>query len=189
MRRVILIGVTMLAASSAATVADAGEPSLNVLLAGGSEMNAIMIELSPDGQDYVIDSIATLEVGGDVCWHPGGNQNELVCEAAPIASFEVNTDGGDDSVVLGRNVPVPATLRGGPGNDRLIGGAGADKLLGGPGNDVLIGRAGADWLYGGPGDDRLLGGSGNDQLRGGAGLDTLLGGAGHNDIVPRASAY
>ena len=182
MKKTILTAMAILAACGA-SVAHAGERSLNVLLTGGMEANAISIALSLDGHSYVIDSSAPLEVGGSVCSHPQGNPNEIVCEASTIAGFEVNSGGGDDSVVLAREVPVPVTLRGGPGNDRLVGGAGDDKLIGGPGDDVLVGRAGADWIYGGLGDDRLVGCSGDDLLRGGPGQNVYLGGSGNNDIA------
>jgi RTX calcium-binding nonapeptide repeat (4 copies) len=178
MKRAILMAVAMLVAS-AATSARAAEP-LTVLLAGGAEESAIVIALSPDGRSYVIDSVAPLEVGGDVCAHPEGQPNELVCEAAPIGGFEVNAGAGDDDVSVAREVPIPVTLRGGPGQDRLVGGGGDDKLVGAIGNDVLIGRAGADSLFGGPGSDRLVGCSGNDLLHGDSGTDALLGGSGRN---------
>jgi hypothetical protein len=181
MKRAILIAITVLAASFAA-VADAGERSLTVVLAGGAEAASIAISLSPDGRNYAIDSSAVLEVGGSVCSHPEGNSFELLCEAAPIAGFEVNAGPRNDSVVLSPEVAIPVTLRGGAGDDRLVGGAGNDKLIGGAGNDVLVGRAGNDWLYGGPGDDRLAGGSGDDVLHGGSGQNVMLGGSGNNAI-------
>jgi Ca2+-binding RTX toxin-like protein len=184
MKRAIPIIVLALAVSLTA-VAHAGERSLTVLLAGGDEANQIEIELNPDGRTYTIDSIVSLEVGGDVCWHPTGVDNELVCEAAAIAGFEVNAGAGDDSVSVAANVPIPVTLRGGPGDDKLVGGAAADKLTGGSGNDLLVGHGDADSLYGGPGDDRLLGGPGDDRLVGGSGEDTLLGGTGLNTLVAR----
>jgi Ca2+-binding RTX toxin-like protein len=182
MKRAILTAMTVLVAWAAAT-AHAAEPSLTVLLAGGSEASTIAVTLSPDGRSYVIDSVVPLEVGGSVCWHPEAQANELVCEAAAIAGFEVNAGAGDDTVTVAREVPIPVTLRGGPGRDRLVGGSAADKLVGGTGDDVLIGRAGADSLFGGPGNDRLIGGGGNDLLRGGSGEDALLGGSGSNDLV------
>jgi Ca2+-binding RTX toxin-like protein len=185
MKRLILIAITVLAATTA-PLAAAGERSLTVVLAGGGEADSISIEVSPDGRSYVIDSIAPLEVGGPVCSHPQGNLNELLCEAAAIAGFEINTGAGNDSAILARYVPVPVTIRGGAGDDKLIGGGVADKLIGGLGNDILVGRGGDDWLYGGPGDDRLVGGSGNDLLRGGPGVNTMLGGSGQNDIAIRA---
>jgi Ca2+-binding RTX toxin-like protein len=183
MKRVILIAAMVLAAQ-AVTVARAAEAPLTVLLAGGSETNTIAITLSPDGRTYVIDSVVTLEVGSDLCWHPEGQPNELICEATRIGGFEVNAGAGDDSVTVAREVPIPVTLRGGPGGDRLAGGAGGDKLVGGAGDDVLIGRAGADSLFGGPAADRLLGGSDNDLLYGGPGDDVLLGGSGENRLQP-----
>lgn len=185
MKKAILIALTLLAANAAA-VAHAGERSLTVVFAGGSEADTIAITVSSDGRSYVIDSATPLEVGGSVCAHPVGRPNELICEAAPIAGFEVNSGSGDDIVSLSRDVPVPATLRGGGGNDKLVGGAVADKLIGGAGDDTLVGRAGDDWLYGGPGADGLVGGSGNDLLRGGSGQNTMRGGSGQNDVSARA---
>jgi hypothetical protein len=183
MKKALLI-VSVALVAQAATVAHAAEPSVNVLLAGGPEANSISIALSPDGRSYEIDSVVPLEVGGEVCTHPEGKENELLCDAASVAGFEVNSGAGNDSVTLARTVPIPVTLRGGWGDDRLVGGAGDDKLVGGPGNDVLIGRAGADSLFGGPGDDRLIGCSGNDVLHGESGEDVLVGGTGQNELIP-----
>jgi Ca2+-binding RTX toxin-like protein len=180
MKRLILIAMALVAAL-AAPAARAEEP-LNLLLTGGNEDNWIRIGLSPDGRDYEIASIVPLEIGSDVCEHPEGNPNKLLCEATAIASFEVNAGGGNDAVILFPTIPVPATLRGGPGEDRLFGAAEGDKLLGGSGNDELIGRGGNDWIYGGSGDDKLIGGSGDDHLSGGPGMDLLVGQSGHNTL-------
>jgi hypothetical protein len=182
MKKTILIAVSMLAALQAPLLAHAEGSPVNVLLAGGPEANTIGISLSPDGREYVIDSIAPLEIGSTVCSNPPEKPNELVCQAAAIDGFEVNAGSGDDYVGVAGNVPVPVTVRGGAGADRLTGGGGPDKLLGGPGDDHLSGRGGADVLSGGPGDDVLVGGSGNDVLRGGPGQDTLIGGAGSNEL-------
>lgn len=185
----------LIAAIAALTLATAvpaqGSPAVTVILAGGEEADTISINVSADGRNFAIHSASALEVGGGVCTHPEEMQNELLCEAAKISGFEVNAGGGDDTVTIGRTVGIPVTLRGGPGNDRLIGGSGVvgDKLIGGAGDDELWGRAGPDLLYGGSGDDllcggqgddRLVGGSGDDVLRGEAGEDVLLGGSGEN---------
>jgi len=159
--------------------------ALNILFTGGPEDNAIKVALSDDGRSYVVDSIAVLEVGGEICVHPEDDQYRLVCRAPAIAGFEVNAGGGDDLVVMAKSVPVPVTLRGGPGDDRLVGGWDDDKIVGGAGNDVLVGRGGDDRLYGGPGRDKLLGTSGDDLLRGGPGRDKEIGGAGKDRIVKR----
>lgn len=186
MKKGILISLAAaLAALAIAMPAASATPTAKtytVLLAGGEEANAIHIWLAPDGRSYVIDSVVPLDVGGEVCAHPEGMPNELVCNAPEIAGFEVNAGGGDDQVWVARNITVPVTLRGGPGNDSLLGGAGSDKLLGGPGDDRLIGARGDDLIYGGEGDDTLVGGPGNDLLRGGPGTDNLGGGTGDNDV-------
>jgi Ca2+-binding RTX toxin-like protein len=141
------------------------EHSINLVLAGSPGEDHITIELSADGRTYEIESATPLEVGGTVCSHPEKVSTKLLCEAAPIAGFEINTGAGNDVVTLGRTVPVPATIRGGEGDDVLTGGAAADKLIGGPGDDELVGRGGNDLLVGGPGNDVLNGGSGQNVLR------------------------
>ena len=137
--------------------------------------------MSADARHYEILSGAPLEVAGSVCTHPGGEPDALRCEAAAIGGFEVNGGPGNDTIALGTTVEVPATLRGGEGDDLLIGGLGNDKLVGGPGNDTLSGRAGDDALYGGSGNDTLFGGPGNDKLVGGPGENTLVGGPGRTE--------
>ncbi len=88
------------------------------------------------------------------------------------------------------------SLRGGTGDDILIGGAGSDDLRGESGNDVAIGDGGlvtftagrvrtaetadlfigaADRVDGGPGNDLLFGGAGNDVLVGSLSEDALVG--------------
>jgi hypothetical protein len=181
MKRLTLISLALLALLVPAAAHGAAK-TYTVLLAGGQEANTIKIWLSPDGREYVIDSVVQLEVGGTVCAHPEGNPNKLVCDAPSIAGFEVNAGAGDDRVGVAKGVAVPVTMRGGAGDDFLRGGSSADKLVGGNGDDRLVGWRGADMLYGGPGSDVLVGGPGGDVLRGGPGADTLAGGPGTNDV-------
>lgn len=181
MKKLLAISFALLALL-APIVAHAEAKRYTVLLAGGEEANVVKIWLSPDGRVYVIDSVVELDVGGNVCAHPEGNAYELVCDAPLIAGFEVNADGGDDRIVVAKNVSVPVTMRGGAGDDVLRGGLAADKLIGGNGDDRLIGWRGADLLYGGPGKDTLIGGPGNDLMRGGPGQDTLAGGPGRDNV-------
>ncbi len=188
MKKILLIAVAVLA-TQVPVQAHAATAPVDVLLAGGPEANTININLSPDGRDYVISSAGVLEVGGSICVNPPGNPDELTCQAPEVAGFEVNAGGGDDTVTVGAEVPLGVTLRGGPGNDELVGGAGPDKLIGGSGNDRLIGRGGADSLYGGSGEDILIGGPGNDSLRGGPGLDTLIGGPGENELQQDPASF
>jgi RTX calcium-binding nonapeptide repeat (4 copies) len=68
-------------------------------------------------------------------------------------------------------------LAGGPGRDRLVGGAAPDLLDAGAGPDSVVGVGGEDFLIGGPGADNLSGGAGTDVLVGLGGSDKLNGGA------------
>ena len=83
----------------------------------------------------------------------------------------------------------PIVVRGGAGNDFIVGGSSTgDALAGDAGNDVIYGdslplleafvKGGDDLLNGGKGDDKLYGQGGNDQLAGGDGNDQLFGGFG-----------
>ena len=184
MKKSILIAMTLVLGVFA-TPARAETGPVTLRINGNHDDNAFHISLSPDGRLYeVTTATVALEVGGDTCSHPRQDPTEIVCKAPEIAGFEVNGLGGADFVEFSGNIPVPVTIRGGPGNDRLIGGGASDKLVGGPGADLLVGRRGDDWLMGGPGNDRLLGGPGDDQLRGGPGRDRLVGGPGQNTLVP-----
>ncbi len=182
MKKSILIASMLLAALSAAP-AHAENGPLTLLINGNGANNAFDVSLSPDGREYVVVSTLTLEVGGDVCTHPEKTPTEIECKAPAIAGFEVNTFGGSDHVAFSSDIPVPATVRAGEGDDRLLGGSASDKLVGGPGDDFISGRRGDDWIIGGPGQDQLLGGQGNDQLHGGPGVDKLIGGPGENTLV------
>jgi len=181
MKKTILILLVILAAQTG-TVARADTPSYTVVLAGGTAQSMIHIWLTPDGYNYVIDSVAPLEVGGTICENAPGNPNELTCKAPLVAGFEVNAGSDDDSVTVSRGVSIGVTMRGGSGRDTLTGGGGPDKLIGGEGNDKLSGGAGDDVIFGGPGNDALFGGAGDDILRGGLGSDALGAGSGTDNI-------
>jgi Ca2+-binding RTX toxin-like protein len=183
MKKLILIALMLLAAVPAAP-ARAETGPLILLIAGNNANNAFSVSLNPDGRSYSILSTLALEVGGSICSHPEQVPTELSCKATAIAGFEVNTAGGSDTVLFSSDIPVPVTVRGGSGNDRLSGGSTADKIIGGAGDDRLSGRRGDDWIEGGPGADRLMGGQGDDQLRGGPDEDKLIGGPGENTLLP-----
>ena len=145
-----------------------------LLLVGGPGPTDIDISLSADGRTYVIKANGPLEVGIQACENPPNDQDELICQAPAIGSFEVNGGNGGDTEIVDKSVPVPATLRGGAGNDVLIGGS-SDALFGRAGEDILIGRGSDDRLYGGPGNDRLQADGSGDVLNGGPGYDTCIG--------------
>jgi hypothetical protein len=181
MKKVTLIMLAALALLPAVP-SRAEMTSYTVVLAGGATQSMIHIWLTPDGTTYVIDSVAPLEVGGEICENAAENPNELLCKAPMVAGFEVNAGVGDDKVKVASAITIPVTMRGGLGHDVLIGGSGPDKLIGGPGDDRLIGGPGNDLIFGGPGDDLIRGGPGDDELRGGPGRDAFDPGSGQNAV-------
>src|SRR3954464_6936909 len=185
MKKSLLIALTLLAALPVLP-AHAETGPLTLLIAGNKENNAFSIILSPDGREYRISSTLELETGGDICSHPEEIPTELACKATAIAGFEVNAGSGNDTVIFSSDIPIPVTIRGGQGKDRLIGGGASDKIIGGPDDDILVGRRGDDWILGGPGQDRLEGDRGNDQLDGGPGPDQLIRRAGTSCSAGRA---
>ncbi len=73
---------------------------------------------------------------------------------------------------------TPLLLKGGRGDNLVVGGAAADGLQGAKGNDRLKGKDGNDALDADRGRDRLAGGKDRDRLDGGGGPDVLIGGPG-----------
>ncbi|BDI61797.1 hypothetical protein [Qipengyuania nanhaisediminis] len=90
-------------------------------------------------------------------------------DLAVLADMGLGTIRDDilDSVLL-------THMRGGPGDDTIIGGAIDNVFYGDEGADELRGNGGADQLFGGLGGDRLIGGAGNDALDGGSNVDTAI---------------
>ncbi len=73
---------------------------------------------------------------------------------------------GNDFLNVNNAILLPVVEFGGPGNDVLRGGGGADILDGGAGNDDIRGAMGRDLLIGGPGADKLNGDGDEDILIG-----------------------
>jgi Ca2+-binding RTX toxin-like protein len=107
-----------------------------------------------------------------------------------------------DVIVVTNLVASVKNIRGGAGDDTLIGdnraniiwgGAGNDTIDGAYGNDALYGEAGDDNIRGGPDsnasspattdDDYINGGTGTNHLYGGDGLDTIDSSLGASDVV------
>ncbi len=93
-----------------------------------------------------------------------------------IEQFEINGQGGDDSLTVGDltgSEVQKVVFSGGNGNDILDARESSTTIeaFGGDGNDILIGGAGDDILIGGDGFDLLIGGAGSDILIGGNGAD------------------
>jgi hypothetical protein len=96
-----------------------------------------------------------------------------------FSTIRVDGNAGDDVVRVDESfgtfaAVTPTTIDGGAGDDTLIGGIGAVRLVGGAGNDLLLGGDGIDEMFGGDGNDTLDGNKANDVAFGGAGNDTFI---------------
>jgi Ca2+-binding RTX toxin-like protein len=95
---------------------------------------------------------------------------------------------GDDTLVGGDGMDL---VHGQGGNDTMWGGGGIDKIVGQAGNDVIHGYAptyykvndGGNILQGGAGSDEIWGAGGIDTIRGGGDSDTINAGAGNDWAV------
>jgi Ca2+-binding RTX toxin-like protein len=99
-------------------------------------------------------------------------------DRASITKIDVRAGAGDDLVKIDESNGafsdvIPTTLRGGSGDDELVGGSGAVTLRGGAGDDKLIGGNGNELLSGGPGNDVADGNRGADTAVLGSGDDTF----------------
>ncbi|MFT4165206.1 MAG: calcium-binding protein [Microlunatus sp.] len=152
--------------------AKGGGDKVKVNDVAGTDLARQVVDLAADGStapDGAKDSVAVVGTNGDdvieVQGLSAGQQvTGLAATVAVLHPDPVPTDrliisaaSGDD-VVNGSGVQAPAGLRikGGNGDDVLIGSQGDDDIFGEAGDDVLIGGAGRDRLNGGPGDDILL---------------------------------
>jgi Ca2+-binding RTX toxin-like protein len=93
---------------------------------------------------------------------------QTFCPRAGITGVRVDVGEREDTATVA--VPLPVTLLGGPGADRLQTGPAADQVDGGDGNDRVDAGAGDDTVVGGVGTDTLAGGAGADLLRTADGL-------------------
>ena len=113
-----------------------------------------------------------------------------------IERFEINGQGGDDSLTVGelsasdvkkvvfsggdgndtldaRESSITIEAYGGDGDDLLLGGSAVDTFFAGAGNDIVVGQRGNDIAYLEGGDDRFIwnNGDGSDFINGGEGFD------------------
>lgn len=111
-------------------------------------------------------------------------------QKSQVASLYIEGLGGNDS--LANHTSIRSTIKGGDGNDVMLGGSGTDYLYGGYGNDKIFARAGYDYLYGEIGNDFLDHGGGANYISGGADRDfdayvTAINGATKEDIQQASS--
>ena len=141
-------------AAHASTARIANGTRLDVT-APGNERNQVLVTLDAGAALYRVTDTAGID-GTGAC--SDINSTTVTCPAAGIGSISVNGGGGGDAITLDpATIPltVEGDLRGGTGDDRIVG-AGAADSLNGDGDDDLI--------EGGPGGDELRGGSGRDSV-------------------------
>jgi serralysin len=145
-----------------------------------------------DGPEAV--QIGTLPSGA-----PGANLNaqedgaspDVDVEAPGTREFEVDAEGGDDSVTGMGGPGFAGPLRnafvfaqGGLGKDFLQAGPLGAALGGDEGRDVLVGSGREDVLEGGSGKDKMFGGHGSDRMFAADGKkDLVICGSGRRDYV------
>jgi Ca2+-binding RTX toxin-like protein len=149
----------------------------------GRHMMAVVASFTDNQLSIVGDSaadtvvVSTVDVGGVAQVTVNGQSVGAGVDASAVTSIFANLGGGNDTMNLSTlDLAKFSGLT--DGSIEIRGGAGNDTLVGSPLGDILKGEDGNDSLTGGAGNDQLIGGNGNDTLIGGAGDDTLDGGAG-----------
>jgi len=122
-------------------------------------------------QGYTAGVTVNLAGGGP----SGGNADSIVG-----FTNAVGTEFADN--IIGTDLNIGNSLKGGKGNDTISGNNGPDFVLGGAGNDKVRGGNGDDTLKGQGGKDNIRGSGGADDIFGGKGKDYCLGGGG-NDLI------
>jgi Ca2+-binding RTX toxin-like protein len=131
-------------------------------LADPGEVNSVTIVdvFNATEEIEITDSGATINAG------PGCTSLGPTQVRCPHGRGAIEVKLGDGNDFLSVSAGLDTALRGGDGNDTILGsGAGvgfSEYLSGGPGNDLLRGRGGSDVLDGGLGADELSGGSSID---------------------------
>jgi hypothetical protein len=97
---------------------------------------------------------------------------QVFCPLAPVRRVRVDLGDREDSATV--TLPVPVTVLGGNGSDRITTGAPGDEVDGGTGNDVIAS---------GDGDDVVQGGAGEDEIDAGAGADRIAARDGTADVI------
>jgi len=203
---IALVAAALPALSPGEATAATAEISGDQLRVAGAGTERNGLEVIVDGSDLRIFERGS----GPLTPGPGCTAvtaQEVICDAAAVATISVAGWAGDD--MLANRTAVPATLDGGDGDDGMKGGSAADRLTGGAGNDFVTYDdrttavvadlegdaddgaplplpegdqidADVETLYGGSASDTLTGNDADNGLDGGAGADILNGGAGND---------
>ena len=107
-----------------------------------------------------------------------------VCSLRGFADYrDVSAGLGDgDDRWVGTGLVLAATVDGGGGDDRILGGPAGGNLAGDAGSDHIRGGATYDTIAGGAGNDRIRGGPSRDTIIDGGGRDIVRGGSGRDEL-------
>ena len=126
-------------------------------IVGGTGRDILAIDASQDNRALIIDFNSASQISGieGLYYLLGSNFDDViilgdtpVIAPSTVSNWFWNTNGFTG-------------IRGGGGNDRIVGSSSDDELFGDGGADELVGGLGNDRLQGG-GGDRMYGGLGND---------------------------
>jgi hypothetical protein len=121
-----------------------------------------------------INTTRTGDAFSQVRVRTGSGDDTVSYTGIEAASYQIETGDGKDATASSGN-SSPATIFGGPGDDTLLSGNGADTIFGGDGNDFIDGNIGVDKIFGQTGNDTFNWdpGDGSDQIEGGPGSDLM----------------
>lgn len=144
------------------TLAVAQDADRVFVIAGGSDDGVSVFTLAPDGRLLHLQTLPHTLGGGlqnvnQLTASVSGDQIQVFATsgtAAGLTQFNIDLDQMADATVAAVGAQ---TLRGGDGQDMLVGSdVGADTLIGGAGDDILISGAAGARMTGGDGADRFV---------------------------------
>ncbi|MEM9151492.1 MAG: calcium-binding protein [Cyanobacteria bacterium P01_F01_bin.3] len=160
------------------------------LINGGAGFDTTQV----NGADEAGDEFELRQAGGRTLFNRL-NLGQFTLTNRQIEQFEINGQGGDDSLIVGnlsrkvqkvvfsggdgsdtldaRESSTTIEAFGGDGDDLLLGGSAEDTFFAGAGDDIVVGQRGDDTAYLQDGDDRFIwnNGDGSDFINGGKGFD------------------
>lgn len=156
-----------------------GDGDSNDVMIEVTPMDRVVITIDNYAAVYNLSSIKRIDVnlssGSDRFIYMNGNDDYLPRDDSRL-TLNVYGNAGDDIVLVGGGGSARFNAMGGPGDDILLAEDAVTgvTLKGGDGDDLLIGGYGNDFLFGGAGDDSIMDGDGTDTINGGTGADNLL---------------
>jgi Ca2+-binding RTX toxin-like protein len=154
-------------------------------------LSAVGIKGTEGSESVQIGDLPSSAPGVNLNAQEDGSSPDVDVEAPGARDFDLDVEGGDDSVTAMGGPGFAGPLRngfilaqGGSGNDFLQSGPLGAALGGDQGRDVLIGSSRRDTLSGGTGKDKMFGGHGSDRMfAADRKKDLVICGAGKRDYV------